>query len=90
MEHIVKDNKRQKSYFIGPVRTWKVKLIHAIPLKHHLNPDGLWLNTIYDEAIQFPLLELCGTVQRAAYIPELLYEYNRFYSPVSDYEDEAR
>lgn len=89
-EQAVVNNKRQRRYFIGPVRTWKVKLIHAIPLKYHLNPKGIWLDTIYDEAIQFPLLELCRTNQRAVYIPEVLYEYNRLYSVVNDYIGQAR
>lgn len=52
---------------IGPIRTWKVKLIYQIPPLHHKMINGEWLDTVYDDALQHPLLEL-STVERVRYI----------------------
>jgi hypothetical protein len=52
---------------IGAIRTWRVKLLYHIPIFHHKMANGQWLDTVYDDAIQHPLLEL-ATVERVKYI----------------------
>lgn len=71
-----RNGKRISYHFIGPIRTWKVKLVTHIPLMYHTYADGQWFTTDYDDAIQYPLVELAG-LQRVQYVPEILYEYNR-------------
>lgn len=43
-----------------------------------MNHKGMWLDTVYDDAIQHCLVELSG-LERLEYIPKILYEYNKFY-----------
>jgi hypothetical protein len=47
-----KDGKRNRVSDIGPIRTWRVKVVRNIPLSYHLMENGAWLDTVYDEAIQ--------------------------------------
>jgi hypothetical protein len=46
-----KDGKRNRVSDIGPIRTWRVKVVRNIPLSYHLMENGAWLDTLYDEAI---------------------------------------
>ena len=39
-EHVSPDNKRLFTSNIGPIRTWRVKLIYNIPAKHHKMQNG--------------------------------------------------
>lgn len=78
MDNLLQNNKRKKVHFIGPIRTWLVKLLYNIPLKYHQNSTGQWIDTVYDDAIQHPIVELAG-VERVSYIPEIMYEYNKQY-----------
>ena len=50
---------------------------------YHKMKDGNWLNTVSDDAIQHPLLEL-ATIKRVTYIPEIMYEYNIKYGDNDD------
>ncbi len=45
--------------------------------------DGKWLDTMYDDALSYSMLELC-TSQRMIYLPHVLYEYNRGYGNNDD------
>ena len=45
--------------------------------------NGKWLDTVSDDAIQHPLLEL-ATVKRVKYINEIMYEYNVKYGDNDD------
>ena len=63
---------------MGPVRTWKVKLIRSIPLMYHQNREQNWIDTGYDDSLAHSLFELSG-IYRVVYIPEILYEYNTNY-----------
>lgn len=42
--------------FIGPIRTWRVKLVRSIPIENHKMKDGNWLDTVYDDALAHPLV----------------------------------
>ena len=75
--------KRVSGTFIGPIRTWRVKLVRSIPKEHHQMKNGKWLDSCYDDAIAHPLVELAG-FERTAYIPEIFYEYNTFYGDNDD------
>lgn len=44
---------------------------------------GRWLDTMYDDALSYSLIEL-STTQRVHYLPEILYEYNRGYGDNDD------
>jgi hypothetical protein len=66
-----------------PLRTWRVKLIRSIPLAHHQLEYGGWLDTLYDEALQYIMLELSGP-SRFIYLPVITYEYNRNYGSNDD------
>ena len=68
---------------IGPIRTWRVKLLYNIPAAHHKMANGNWLDTVYDDAMQHPLVQL-STVKRVRYITEILYEYNVRYGDNDD------
>jgi hypothetical protein len=54
-EHVL-NNRRLFISSIGPIRTWRVKLLYNIPMAHHKMPNGKWLDTVYDDAIQHPIL----------------------------------
>lgn len=51
-----KTGKRMHHSFLGPIRTWRVKLLYNIPLIYHKMQNGQWLDTGYDDAITNPLL----------------------------------
>lgn len=52
---------------IGPIRTWRVKLLYNIPAAHHKMSNNQWLDTVYDDALQHPLIELAG-ISRVKYV----------------------
>jgi|JI10StandDraft_1071094.scaffolds.fasta_scaffold967563_1 hypothetical protein len=64
--HLYRKKRRMISY-IGPIRTWRVQLLYHIPLIYHRNQSGMWLDTLVDDAIQHPLVEL-STIKRLRYI----------------------
>lgn len=72
------EGSRRRFHFIGPLTTWRVKVIRSIPLKYHQMEYGGWLNTLYDDALQFPFFEL-STIKRIKYIPYFTYNYNANY-----------
>lgn len=41
---------------IGPIRTWKTKLLYNIPISHHKMVTNKWLDTVYDDALQHPII----------------------------------
>lgn len=53
---------------IGPIRTWRVKLIRAIPLQYHKFKTGAWIDTAYDDSLAHPLVELARH-NRTRYVP---------------------
>ena len=78
-----KGNRRSNLHFMGPTRTWYVKLIRQIPLAYHQFRNGTWLDTMYDDALQDFLYDLAGD-DRMIYYPEITYLYNRFYGQNDD------
>ncbi len=51
-EHAL-NNKRLFVSAISPIRTWRVKLLYNIPIAHHKMADGKWLDTVYDDVMQY-------------------------------------
>lgn len=74
---------RVNAHYLTPLRTWKVKFIRSIPLVHHQLEYGGWYDTLYDEGLQYVMLELAGP-SRFFYIPVINYEYNRSYGSNDD------
>ena len=60
---------------MGPIRTFYTGLYRLIEEKDHKFDDGTYLDTMYDDAMQEPMLEMSGN--HIEYIPELCYLYNR-------------
>lgn len=54
--------------YLGPIRTWRVQLMYHLPLEYQMMGNGKWLDTAYDDSIQYSLLEL-ATPSRVKYIP---------------------
>lgn len=54
-DHII-NGKRLASTFIGPIRTWRVKLIYHIPIENHKFRLKYWLDTAYDDSLAHPLI----------------------------------
>ena len=54
-----------------------------MPIKCHKLTNGKWLDTLSDDAIQHPLIEI-STLQRVKYVNEILYEYNTRYGNNDD------
>jgi hypothetical protein len=52
----LKGNRRISSSAIGPIRTWRTKLIQNIPLPYHKMKNGKWLDTVSDDALQHSIL----------------------------------
>jgi hypothetical protein len=52
------NGKRRFVTSIGLIRTWRVQLIYNIPAAHHKMTNGDWLDTVYDDALQHPLVKL--------------------------------
>lgn len=47
---------RRSLSFLGPIRTWRVKLMFHITLENHKMKNGKWLDSGYDDAILHPLV----------------------------------
>ena len=47
--------KRKFISILGPIRTWRIKLLTQIPKLHHTMKNGDWLDTVYDDALSHPL-----------------------------------
>ena len=89
MDYLLRNNKRKSNHFIGPIRTWRVKLLYNIPIQYHQNSSGHWIDTVYDDAMQHSIVELAG-ISRVKYIPEMLYEYNKLYGDNDDSTQEKK
>ena len=74
---IVKDPKG-RAHWMGPTRTWQVRLIRQIPLEYHQYQNGTWLDTMYDDGFQYSFLEMSG-MERIKYLPEMTYLYTKDY-----------
>lgn len=42
------------------LQTWSVQLIRHMLLEDHKTNNGEWLHGVYDDAFQYPLLEMAG------------------------------
>ena len=63
---------------MGPIRTFYTSLYKKINDKDHKFDNGTFLDTMYDDAMQYPMLEMSG--QHVEHIPQLCYFYNKQYS----------
>ena len=46
---------------MGPLMSWKVKLMKKIPLEYHQYSDGRWIDIMYEDALQHAFYELSGS-----------------------------
>ena len=60
-----------------------MKLVRAIPLRYHQFDNGTWLDTMYDDALQYCFYELSGN-DLIKYMPEITYLYKRNYGNNDD------
>lgn len=60
--------KRKKQRIIGALRTWRVELIQNIPLEYHQQKPGEWIHFVYDDALQYSILEQSGA-KKVYYFP---------------------
>jgi hypothetical protein len=72
---------RQYPFISSHLRTFKSKLWHSIKDEDLRDDDGTYFKTGWDVAFMIPMLEMSG--KRFAYIPNVLYVYNRW-NPISD------
>ena len=63
---------------MGPVRSFYVDLYRKIKTKDHKDKYGRYLDTAYDEAMQYPLFEM-ARLNHIEYVPEICYFYNNNY-----------
>ena len=63
-----------KHYF-GQLRTWYADLYWKIRDEDHRDSSGKYLSIGYDDAQQFPLMEMAGP-HRIVYLPDVCYLYN--------------
>jgi len=72
---------REHPFITSHLRTFKSKLWYAIRDEDLRDSDGSYFKTGWDVAFMMPMLEMAGG--RFAYIPNVLYVYNRW-NPISD------
>ena len=75
--------KRTIGHYIGPVRTFKVALFRQIKDEDHKDKNGKYLDTLYDDAMQYPLMEMAG-LKHIKYVPEICYYYTTRYKGNDD------
>jgi glycosyltransferase involved in cell wall biosynthesis len=67
---------RDEPWLGTAVRTWKRWLWDLIDPRSFRDAKGEFLRVTEDQAVMFPVLEMCGT-DRARHIPDVLMIYNR-------------
>jgi len=72
---------RSHPFITSHLRTFKSKLWYNIKDEDLRDVDGSYFRTGWDVAFMMPMLEMAG--KRFAYIPNILYVYNRW-NPISD------
>jgi glycosyltransferase involved in cell wall biosynthesis len=75
-------NIRQKSWEFSHLGTFRKKLFDKIKKKHLMNSSGQYWTTTSDQAIMWPMAEMCGKENHMV-IEKVLYSYNRL-NPLSD------
>lgn len=72
------DGHRQQIHVIGALRTFYTDLYLKIDSKDHRDKNGNYLDSLYDDAMQYPMMQMSG-MQHMEYIPEVVYFYNQNY-----------
>lgn len=54
------DQKRVKGHFVSALRTFKAKLYMKIKIDDHKDDNGDYFDAMYDDAMQYPLVEMAG------------------------------
>ena len=72
---------RKSSWMSSHLRTFKYGLWNKISVNDLLDKEGNFYKMAWDLTFMFPMLEMCG--DKAAYIKEVLYIYNRA-NPLND------
>lgn len=67
---------RDEKWLGTAVRTWKRWLWDLIDDRSFRDANGEYFRVTEDQAVMFPVLEMCGT-ERALHIPDVLMIYNR-------------
>jgi glycosyltransferase involved in cell wall biosynthesis len=67
---------REQNWLGTAVRTWKRWLWDLIDPRSFRDANGEYFRVTEDQAVMFPVLEMCGT-ERASHIPDVLMIYNR-------------
>lgn len=75
-------NIRGKSWEFSHLGSFKKKLFDKIKRKHLMNKQGQFWATTSDQAIMWPMVEMCGPKHHKA-VNDVLYVYNR-HNPLSD------
>jgi glycosyltransferase involved in cell wall biosynthesis len=75
-------NIRKKSWEFSHLGTFRKKLFDKIKKKHLMSTSGEYWATTSDQAIMWPLAEMCGP-EHHRIINDVLYVYNRL-NPLSD------
>lgn len=52
--------KRTKGHFVSALRTFKAKLYMKIGIEDHKDDNGNYFDAMYDDAMQYPLVEMAG------------------------------
>ena len=77
-----KGNIRKKSWQFSHLGTFRKGLFMKIKKKHMMNKKGEFWATTSDQAIMWPMAEMCGPEHHKT-ISEVMYVYNR-HNPLSD------
>ena len=75
-------NIREKSWEFSPLGTFRKKLFDKIRKKHLMNSSAEYWATTSDQAIMWPMAEMCGPEHHKV-VNEITYVYNRL-NPLSD------
>lgn len=79
---------REYKWLASHLRTWRKELFKKIPENAFLKEDGTWLDTVGDQAIMLPMLEMSG--KKSHHISDILYVYNVANSSRDGVLNEAR
>lgn len=68
-------NYRQEEWKASHLKTYRAALFHKLRQCDLKRADGSWRYTAIDQAVMFPMLEMCGP-EHSRFCPEILYVYN--------------
>tara|TARA_Y100001938_G_scaffold133879_1_gene193723 strand:- start:338 stop:1084 length:747 start_codon:yes stop_codon:yes gene_type:complete len=66
---------RKDAWRASHLRTFKYAVWEKVNVEDLQDSEGIFYEMTYDQAMMLPMLEICG--DRAKYIPDILYVYNK-------------